>query len=122
MKIFIADDSTIVRERLIDMLSGLKDLEVVGQAEDGLQAIDSIRRLKPDAVVLDIQMPNGSGIDVLQNIKMEGPTPIVIILTNYSYSQYRKRCMDAGADFFFDKSTEFEEAMKVLEGLNYVSK
>lgn len=122
MKIFIADDSTIVRERLIDMLSGLKDLEVVGQAEEGLQAIDSIRKLKPDAVVLDIQMPNGSGIDVLQNIKMEEPTPIVIILTNYSYSQYRKRCMDAGVDFFFDKSTQFNEVMKVLEGLCHVSK
>lgn len=98
------------------MLSKLKGVEVVGQAEDGRQAIDSIRKLKPDAVVLDIQMPNGSGIDVLQNIKKEELAPIVVILTNYSYSQYRKRCMDAGADFFFDKSTEFDEAIRALRG------
>jgi DNA-binding NarL/FixJ family response regulator len=117
LKIFIADDSAAVRERLTEMLSELKDLEVVGQAEDGLHAIDSIRELKADAVILDIHMPNGSDIDVLQNIKMEQPTPIVIMLTNYAYPQYRKRCMDAGADFFFDKSTQFDEMMKVLAAL-----
>jgi DNA-binding NarL/FixJ family response regulator len=79
--------------------------------------MDSIRELKPDAVILDIQMPNSSGIDALQNIKIGGPTPVVIMLTNYAYPQYRKRCMDAGADFFFDKSTEFEEVVNVLRGL-----
>ncbi len=99
------------------MLSKLKDVEVVGQAEDGLQAIDSIRKLKPDAVVLDIQMPKGSGIEVLQKIKIGEPSPTVIMLTNYPYPQYRKRCMDAGADFFFDKSAEFDEAIKALRGL-----
>lgn len=116
MKIFIADDSATVRERLMEMLSKLKDIEIVGQAEDGLQAIDSLRKLKPDAVVLDIQMPNGSGIDVLENIKKEVPAPLAIILTNYPYPQYRKRCMDAGADFFFDKSTEFDKVLNVLRG------
>jgi len=117
LKIFIADDSATVRERLTEMLSGLKDIEVVGQAENGAQAIDSIRELKPDAVILDIQMPKRSGVDVLQNIKIGGPTPIVIMLTNYAYPPYRTRCMDAGADFFFDKSTEFDEVITVLRSL-----
>lgn len=99
------------------MVSALKNVEVIGQAEDGLQAIDSIRELKPDAVILDIQMPNGSGIEVLQKIKIREPAPLIIMLTNYAYPQYRKRCMDAGADFFFDKSTQFDKVMKVLAAL-----
>lgn len=117
MKIFIADDSAIVRERLIEIISELKGIDIIGQAGDVAEALESIRNLRPDAVILDIQMPNGSGIDVLENIKKEVPAPLVIILTNYPYPQYQKKCMDAGADFFFDKSTEFEKVMKVLGGL-----
>jgi DNA-binding NarL/FixJ family response regulator len=98
------------------MLSGLKDIEVVGQAENGAQAMDSIRELKPDAVILDIQMPNGSGIDVLQNIKIGGPTPVAIMLTNYAYPQYRRRCMDAGADFFSINRLN-SRRLNVLRGL-----
>ncbi len=117
MRIFIADDSAIVRERLIEMLSELKEIEIIGQAGDGLEALNSIRKLKPDAVILDIQMPKSSGIDVLQKIKKKRRRPILIILTNYSDSVYRTKCMDAGADFFFDKSTQFDEVMKVLSDL-----
>jgi DNA-binding NarL/FixJ family response regulator len=117
MRILIADDSAVVRERLIEMLSDLKGVEIIGQAADGLEALNSIRKLKPDAVILDIQMPNGSGIDVLQRIKKKRRRPILIILTNYGDSAYRTKCMDAGADFFFDKSTQFDEVMKVLTGL-----
>lgn len=81
MKVFIADDSAIVRERLIEMLSGLKDVEVIGQAGSGVEALNSIQELKPDVVILDIQMPGGSGIDVLENIKKEEPALLVIMLT-----------------------------------------
>lgn len=117
MRIFIADDSAIVRERLIEMLSGLKDVEVIGQAGGGVEALNSIRELKPDVAILDIQMPGGSGIDVLKNIKKEEPALLVIMFTNYPYPEYRKQCMVAGADFFFDKSTEFDKVMKVLGSL-----
>jgi DNA-binding NarL/FixJ family response regulator len=117
MRIFIADDSAIVRERLIEMLSDLKGVEIIGQAGEGLEALNSIQKLKPDVVILDIQMPNGNGIDVLQKIKKKRRRPILIILTNYSDSAYRTKCMDAGADFFFDKSTEFDEVIKVLRCL-----
>jgi DNA-binding NarL/FixJ family response regulator len=116
MKVFIVDDSAIVRERLINMLSELEEIEVIGQAEDAREAIDSITKLKPDAVLLDIRMPGGSGIDVLEHIKKDQPAPIVIMLTNYPDTQYRKKCMDAKADFFLDKSTEFEKVIEVLMG------
>lgn len=117
MKVFIADDSAAVRERLVDMISELSAIEVVAQAQDGLEATNAIMKLKPDVVILDIRMPGGSGIDVLRNIKKDRTAPVVIMLTSYPYPQYRKKCMDEGVDFFFDKSTEFNKVIEVLEEL-----
>lgn len=115
MKVFIADDSAPVRQRLKTMLSELQGLEVIGQAEDAGEATKSILELKSDVVILDIRMPGGSGIDILRNIKRVAPGPRVIMLTNYPYPQYRKRCMEAGADFFFDKYSEFHRVTEVLK-------
>ena len=113
--VFIADDSLIVRERLVTLLDELAGIEIVGQAEHVAEAISAIGKLKPDAVILDIRMPGGSGIDVLQNIKQDESAPMVIILTNYPYPGYRQKCLQAGADFFLDKSTEFDQIPELFE-------
>ena len=115
IKVFIADDSLIVREHLVTMLDELDGIEIVGQAENVTEAIDAIQRLRPDVVILDIHMPGGSGIDVLETIKQDRAAPIVIILTNYPYPGYRQKCLRAGADFFLDKSTEFDQIPKLFE-------
>ncbi len=121
IKVFIADDSLIVQDHLVTMLDELSEVEIVGQAETVAEAISGIRNLQPDAVILDIRMPDGSGIDVLQNIKQDEVAPMVIILTNYPYPGYRQRCLNAGADFFLDKSTEFDQIPKLFERLNHNS-
>jgi len=118
MKVFIADDSREIRNRIITMLSDLETIDVIGQAENVEDAINSIREINPDVVILDIRMPGGSGIDVLENIDKKNRLPVIIMLTNYPYPQYRKKCMDAGADFFFDKSGEFEKVIEVVSGLS----
>jgi DNA-binding NarL/FixJ family response regulator len=115
IKVFIADDSLIVREHLVTMLDELVGIEIVGQAEQVAEAISAIRDLQPDVVILDIRMPGGSGIDVLRNIKQDGVGPVVIILTNYPFLGYRQKCLEAGADFFLDKSTEFNQIPKLFE-------
>ena len=117
MKVFIADDSAPMREQIAATLSELKGIEIVGQAQNAPEAIASIQKLQPDVVILDIRMPGGNGIEVLKEIKKYSKAPIVIMLTNYPYPQYRKKCMEEGADFFFDKSTEFEKLNLVLESL-----
>jgi DNA-binding NarL/FixJ family response regulator len=117
MKVFIADDSQILRERLKTMLSDFPEVEIAGQAKSTPEAIKSIKELKPNVVVLDIRMPGGSGIEVLQSIKKDRPEIKVIMFTNYPYPQYRKKCMNLGADFFFAKATESEEVPKVIEQL-----
>jgi len=115
MKVLIVDDSTIVRERLKATLSEITEPENISQAGDFLEAISSFQKLNPEVVILDIRMPGGSGIDVLQEIKKATNPPLVIVLTNYPYSQYRRKCIEAGADFFFDKSTEFDKVTEVLK-------
>ena len=115
IKVFIADDSLIVREHLVTMLDELAGIEIVGQAGNVAEAISAIRLLKPDAVILDILMPGGSGIDVLENIKQNDSTLVVIVLTNYPYPIFRQKCLQAGADFFLDKSTEFDQIPELFE-------
>src|SRR6476660_6233119 len=103
MRVFIIDDSAIFRERLIGMLSDVEGIEIVGYAEDAFSVIAGLRKVKPDVVILDIQMPGAaSGIYALEKIRIENPAPKIIMLTNYSSPQYRKRCADSGAAFFFD--------------------
>jgi DNA-binding NarL/FixJ family response regulator len=103
MMFFIADDSGPVRERLIDLLSEVEGAEVIGQAANAGDAVEGVRRLKPHVLILDIQMPGGSGIDVLKEIKQESLAPVVLMLTNHASPQYRKKCLEWGADFFLDK-------------------
>ena len=89
-------------------------LKVVGQAGDCHEAMTLVDALRPEVVVLDIRMPGGSGIDVLKHVKRQRPAPVVIMLTNYLFPQYRARCLAAGADFFFDKSTELDQVATTL--------
>lgn len=114
VKVFIADDSRIVQEHLVTILDELPEVEIVGQAETVAEAISAIGEVQPDVVILDIRMPDGSGIDVLQTIKQDNPAPAVIVLTNYPYPAYRQKCLQAGADFFLDKSTEFDQIPELI--------
>lgn len=118
MQILLVDDSTIVRERLKAMLFEVPKVETISQAKDQVEATELLQKLNPEVVVMDIQMPGGNGIDLLHQIKKGQRPPLVIVLTNLSYPQYRKKCMDAGADFFFDKSTEFDKIAQVLKQLS----
>lgn len=117
MRILIADDSAVVRARLISLLTDLHGIEVIGQAEDAMEARNLAEKLRPDVAILDLRMPKGSGADVLCDIKKLDPTPKVIMLTNYPHSENRKKCIDGGADYFFDKSTEFQRVVAVLRDM-----
>jgi DNA-binding NarL/FixJ family response regulator len=118
MRVLIVDDSKIVCDGLQQMLINIADVEIVGQAHNAEDAIASILELKPDVVILDIRLPGKSGIDVLKDIRAKKLPIRVIMLTNYPYPQYRKKCESLGADYFFDKVAEIEEIPKVIEKLS----
>ena len=113
----VIDDSAVIRRRLVSLLTEIDGVQLVGEAEDAMSGADLIRRLQPDVVILDIRMPDRSGIGLLEDIKNDAEVPTIIILTNYPYAAYRKRCMDLGANHFFDKSTEFTELEHVVREL-----
>ena len=115
--VYIVDDSQAVRERLIGMISEVEGTTLVGASGDPNEAVGAIRRLHPDAVILDIRMPGMNGIQVLREIKQGQRAPKVIMLTNYPFGQYRRECAEAGADYFLNKSTEFEKINGILTGI-----
>ncbi len=118
MKVFVVDDSAVIRGRLKRLLAEVPHVQVVGEAGDAQIALAAILEQKPDVVLLDIHLLNGNGIDVLQRLKQEQLAPAVIILTDYPYPEYRQLCLDAGADFFLLKSTEFEQIVPALRQLS----
>lgn len=118
MDVLLVEDSAVIRQRLKRLLSAVRHITVVGESGNAQEATRAILEQKPDVVLLDIHLDHdGNGIDVLQTLKQALPAPIVIILTNYPYPQYRQRSLEAGADFFFVKSTEFDQVVPVLEQL-----
>ncbi len=120
MKVLIADDSPIVRERLVDLLRQIQGVEVVAQAEDGTRALEMMRTQRPDVAILDLRMPGRSGIDLLGEIRVGWRSPWVIVLTNYCTPENREKCLAMGADYFLDKSNEVEKVIAVLRQLMQV--
>jgi DNA-binding NarL/FixJ family response regulator len=114
MKVFIVEDSELMREHLEFMLSEIPGIEMVGHAVDELGAIEHIDALLPDVVILDLNLQNGSGIDVLKYTKERHATIKVMVLTNHTDEFYVNRCMNAGADYFFDKSFQFMRVRAVI--------
>lgn len=104
-------------QRLMALLANIKGVEIVDQVGTVEETREAVRRLRPDAVILDMQMPGGSGIDVLESMKRDLQISTVIVLTNHPYAPYRKKCLQVGAKFFLDKSNEFEKVGEVLQGL-----
>ena len=114
MTLLIADDSEDIRDHLAIIVQRIDGIEAVWQAETSDEAVKSARKFKPDIAILDIKMPGG-GINALKEIKENNLVPIVIMFTGYPDPQYRTKCIELGADYFFNKSTEFEKIQEVLE-------
>jgi DNA-binding NarL/FixJ family response regulator len=114
LTVYIVDDSQVMRERLTESVADISGVEIAGQSGDPFEALDRITKSHPDVVILDIRLPQRSGIDLLKDIKERPAAPIVIMITNYPYHQYRQACMAAGADYFFSKIDEFEMIRETL--------
>jgi len=99
-KILIADDDALVRMGLRAVLEGESDLEVVGEAEDGRQAIDLVRDLEPDLVIMDIRMPNLDGLAATREITAGTDAPRVLVLTTFELDEYVYEALRAGAAGF----------------------
>lgn len=114
MKLLIIDDFKEVRTALKKLLSPIKGLVIIGEAKNSAEAIDKTKKLKPDIVLLDIGMPDGNGFEILTKIKKLRPDTKVILLTNFAAEQFRKKGLELGAGYFFDKSAEFDKVFNTI--------
>ena len=114
MKVFIADDSEIVRKRLRELIDEIEHVELIGEASNVTEALDLLKKLEPDIVVLDIRMPGGNGMAVLEELQKRDVLPITIVYTSFAYAQYREAYMRAGANYFLDKAQETDVLLDVL--------
>jgi len=117
MNVFLVEDSATLRDHLGNMLSEISGVVLTGHAEDEAGAIKSIDESAPDLVILDLNLKSGSGIEVLKSIKLHHAKLKVMILTNHADEMYVSRCMDAGADYFFDKSFQFMQVGAAIRQL-----
>ena len=114
IKIVIADDHPIVRQGLATVLSQEEDMEVIGQAGNGLEAVDLARKLHPDIILMDLQMPEMDGVEAIQKIKLDTSDIGIIILTTYDTDDYIFRGIEAGARGYLLKDSPPEEVLKAI--------
>ena len=117
MKVIIADDSKLIRDRIAERMKLIDTVNIVAQTTNSFETIEEIRKHKPDILILDIRMPEGSGINVLKYIKKTKKRIVIIVVTNYPIVQYKNKCFELGADYFFSKASEFDEVFKLVEKL-----
>ena len=114
IRIVIADDHPIVRQGLATVLGQEGDLEVVGQARNGLEAVAQALKLHPDIILMDLQMPEMDGVEAIQKIKAETSDIGIIILTTYDSDDYIFRGIEAGARGYLLKDSPPEEVLKAI--------
>ena len=114
MQLLLVDDSALIRVSLSDLLSSIDGLDTISTATTLAEAIESVRSNKPTFAIVDLHLPDGNAADALGTMKQLAPDMQIAVLTNDASAFNRKRCMRSGADWFFDKSTEFEEVIELV--------
>jgi len=117
MKVVIIDDSVLFRERFRELLNHIRNIEVIGEAVNGLKGLQLIEETRPDLAFIDIRMPEMNGIEVLRKIREKGIVVKICMLTSYPYKQYKESCLAEGADYFFDKNLDIKQISEVISTL-----
>ena len=114
MKVLIVDDAILIRRNLVRLVDQLDNVTSIAEATNVPEGIRMVKEYKPDVIILDIRMPGGSGFDVLKYVRKQPEHILVIILTKYSTDAFREEASIDGADYFLDKSTEFEKVIEII--------
>jgi DNA-binding NarL/FixJ family response regulator len=125
IKVLIVDDHQLFREGVVTLLSSAENIEVIAQAEDGQEAIEKVKLVKPDVVLIDIAMPRMNGIDATKKIKSQMPEVKIIILSMHLEKEYVKGVLEAGADGYLVKNCTYlqltDAIQSVYGGKKYLS-
>ena len=117
MKVFLVEDSPVLCERLVELIEADGKHRVIGQADCYEEAVTGIVAALPDVGIFDIKLVRGSGIDALAEVKRRIPDLVGIVMSNHATPQHANASAEAGAAFFLDKSTEFEQITGILASI-----
>jgi DNA-binding NarL/FixJ family response regulator len=118
IRILVVDDHHVVRQGLIALLNIMPEIEVVGEASDGLQAIDQYRKLQPDITLMDLQLPKLGGVDAIIKIRDEFPAARFIVLTTFDGDEDIFRSLQAGAKAYLLKGMTVEELLSTVQAVH----
>lgn len=118
MRILVADDHAIVREGLRQLLNSQRDMEVVGEAEDGLEALEKAKSLRPDVTVLDIAMPRLSGLEAVRLIKEAVPNIQIVVLSMHKKEAYVHQVLHAGALGYVLKASPSSDVLEAIRAVD----
>ncbi|MFM0669830.1 response regulator [Paraburkholderia sediminicola] len=128
LRVFLVEDTIPIRRRMAARFGAIDGVEIVGEAEESDAALAGIDATRTDVVVVDFRLTGGTGMELLQSLARGTSTVITIVLTNHSSAAFRQACRTAGAQYFFDKTSEFDLACNTIKriahersarGLNY---
>ena len=117
IRVLLADDHTIVRQGLVGILKASEEVEVVGEAADGAEAVDKAVKLKPDVVVLDVSMPHLNGIEAARRIRDAVPAARVLVLTMHDDEEYVLKMVRAGASGYLLKDSAASDLLAGIRAL-----
>jgi len=117
LTVYVVEDSPPVRERLRELIKEAPDATLVGESDGESDAVLGIARTKPKLVILDINLREGTGFEVLRHVKSSAPETMVAVLTNFGTPQFREKCQELGADHFFDKTKSYKLLVDLLHQL-----
>lgn len=118
IRLIIVDDSTVVREGLQMLLGNHEDIEIIGHASGGHEAVELCRTLKPDLVLMDIKMTDGDGLEATQKIKEMNPKVKVLILSTFKIHHYITKAIQMGADGYILKDASEENIISAIRGVH----
>ncbi|MBB5339930.1 response regulator [Tunturiibacter gelidoferens] len=118
IRILVVDDHHVVRQGLVALLNIIPDIEVVGQASDGLQAIELYRTLQPDITLMDLQLPNLGGVDAILQIRADNPAARFIVLTTFDGDEDIFRSLQAGAKAYLLKGMTVDELLSTIQAVH----
>jgi len=115
MKLLVVDDSELILDRLVGLLNGLHGMADIDTAETLAQTLDVAKAGRPALTILDFHLPDGNAAQIVPQLKQIDPNMMIAVLTNDASESNRAKCMSAGSDWFFDKSTEFEKVLELIQ-------
>ncbi|KJZ07619.1 response regulator [Halomonas denitrificans] len=117
IRVLVADDHHLVRTSIVHLLNAEKDINVVGEAADGEEAIAQTRRLNPDVVVMDIRMPGIGGLEATRKIRRLTSDIRILVLTAFIEEAFAQRLLEAGAHGFISKGSQHDEMVKAIRAV-----